>query len=217
MSANVIRGTAFLAMFGVVIALVPSLLRNNFFSLHPAAMVTAYCGLMAEGVLLATLVRHEEGKERLEGLQQHGFVQFTSLVAMALGFLVIYKNKVVMGKSHFTTLHGKLGLVTVLLSALSALMGVSGFRAYGIVTRFSLQNQLRIKAAHRKIATVTWYLSLLTMQLAMPHPAVLTGFAARIWQALVLFLGFAMFVLLMRQGKGKLLPARTYGSAHKLC
>lgn len=66
-----------------------------------------------------------------------------------------------------------------------------------------------------QLAACTWYLSLLTMQLALPHPAVMQGLQCRAWQGCVFALGFFMLVLIIRTGKGKL-PTRYYGSAQKL-
>jgi len=50
-----------------------------------------------------------------------------------IGFGVIYRNKAIHGKAHFTSLHGKMGLVTLLLALLSPLLGAFSFKSLGLI------------------------------------------------------------------------------------
>ena len=46
-------------------------------------------------------------------MQLHWILNLTSTLAAAAGFGVIYLNKEMVGKKHFTTWHGRLGLATM--------------------------------------------------------------------------------------------------------
>jgi hypothetical protein len=127
------------------------------------------------------------------------------------------------GKRHFTSLHGKVGLITTLLVAAAPTLGFLSFRKLGLLTRLPPGMQPKVKWAHRlvsrrrrrrrrrrrplhlaaphrpastracsscseagvqltttplspplpQLGAVTWSLAILTMQLDLPHPAVL--------------------------------------------
>lgn len=152
MSVNVVRATATLAVAGSIVSLWPSIMSNNLFSLHPALMSVAYLGLMSEGVVLAALFRHvDAGADRVAAIRQHATVQSASLASLLLGFFAIWRNKVLHNKHHFTSLHGKLGLLTIGLSCASLLMGALSFKALGLITSMSLKMQAQVKSLHRKV------------------------------------------------------------------
>lgn len=139
------------------------------------------------------------------------------------------------GKAHFTSLHGKVGLVAFSLAMAAPLLGVLSFRRLGLIQRFPEPWQPRLKWLHRLVGGVAWrgaggrrsrgvqavlkaqhacsgcagrpgprpcsrpslplpavwrrqvsayayVLSLVTMLLALPHTAVLTGVWSTTWQ-----------------------------------
>jgi cytochrome b-561 domain-containing protein 2 len=57
-----------------------------------------------------------------------------------------------MGKSHFLSLHGKMGLLTFLLALASPLLGALSFRRLGLVQRFPQDWQPRLKWLHRLVS-----------------------------------------------------------------
>lgn len=152
MTVNVVRATATLAVVGSIVSLWPSLTSNNLFALHPALMSIAYLGLMSEGVILAALFRHvDAGADRVAAIRQHAMVQLTSLASLLLGFLAIWKNKIIHHKNHFTSLHGKVGLLTIGMSCASVLLGALSFKALGLINHLPLKTQAQIKGLHRKV------------------------------------------------------------------
>ena len=52
---------------------------------------------------------------------------------MIFGFGVIYRNKVIHGRAHFTSLHGKMGLLTLVLALLSPVLGALSFKSLGLI------------------------------------------------------------------------------------
>lgn len=76
----------------------------------PAQLPLCCCslaGFMTEGILAAVKFRNLDGGPRVLGIQNHLWIQVASTVCVALGFLAIFWNKVLHGKVHFKSLHGK--------------------------------------------------------------------------------------------------------------
>lgn len=107
------------------------------------------------------------------------------------------------GKAHFTSLHGKMGLLTTALTMGAPVLGVLSFRRLGFHERLPPEWQPVTKWAHRLLGAVTWVLAIITMQLDLPHPAVFEGLACRAWQAAAMGLGVGMLVMLRRPPPGK--------------
>lgn len=55
------------------------------------------------------------------------------------------------GKQHFTSLHGKVGVVTLALALASPLLGVCSFRRLGVIQKFPEPWQPRLKWLHRLV------------------------------------------------------------------
>ena len=53
----------------------------------------------------------------------HGMIAWAGLVSSYIGLYIIYQNKENMGKSHFTTLHSKAGLVVLVGSTMLGMAG----------------------------------------------------------------------------------------------
>jgi len=107
--------------------------------------------------------------------------------------------QVINGKQHFTSLHGKVGLLNFLLSLASPTLGILSFKYLGIYNKLPDTWQPYTKWAHRFLAVSTWLLALVTMQLDLPHSAVFEGIFCRLWQLAVVVLGVSM-ILIIRRG-----------------
>lgn len=71
------------------------LFDSSLFSFHPALMSIGYVIFMAEGVISSIMFRHiEPGAERVKAIQSHALLQLRAVVCIAIGFGVIYRNKV---------------------------------------------------------------------------------------------------------------------------
>jgi hypothetical protein len=110
---------------------------GSLFGWHPFSMSLGYIYYMGEGLILAWSFRQQDGMQRVQGIERHAMVQAVAFLLAGLGFATIAYNKVcnstlplavvqhwhlystnsrdrpllqvLHGKSHFKTLHGKVG------------------------------------------------------------------------------------------------------------
>ncbi|EFJ53321.1 hypothetical protein VOLCADRAFT_120257 [Volvox carteri f. nagariensis] len=132
------------------------LFDNTLFAWHPAFMSIGYIVFMTEGLIAAIHFRQIDGPERVKAIWSHALLQLRAVICVIIGFGVIYRRKIILGKPHFVSLHAKFGLATLILSILMPLWGLLGL--------------------------LTWLLALVTIELALPHPAVNKGWLTLAWQ-----------------------------------
>ncbi|GLC46618.1 hypothetical protein PLESTB_001223600 [Pleodorina starrii] len=190
------------------------LFDNTLFAWHPAFMSIGYIVFMTEGLIAAIQFRHIDGPERVKAIWSHALLQLRALICVLIGFGVIYRNKILLGKPHFMSLHAKFGLATLVLSILMPLWGLVSFRRMGFIQRFPERWQPRIKAAHRQLGLLTWLLALVTIELALPHPAVHKGHLTTAWQAGVGLLAVLLGALSIKSFAG---PKQLGGPEDALC
>lgn len=70
------------------------LFDSTLFAFHPVFMSLGYVIFMAEGLIASIMFRHLEGPERVRAIEAHGFMQLRAITCIAIGFGVIYRNKV---------------------------------------------------------------------------------------------------------------------------
>ncbi|CAL8469828.1 g9370 [Coccomyxa elongata] len=170
-------------------------------------MALAFLGFMAEGVVTSILFRSKDGQDRVHAIQRHLLIQAFAFLCLLGGFYAIYQNKVVHGKEHFKSVHGKFGLATFILGIVAPLGGLISFRRLGLLQKFPDKMQPRIKWAHRNIGILTWLLALVTIQLALTHHAVWKGWVTRVWQLAVVLLGALVVGLAWLQPRARPMPA----------
>ncbi|KAM4651771.1 transmembrane reductase CYB561D2 [Discoglossus pictus] len=99
---------------------------TTLFSWHPFLMTLAFSFLMTEAILVfspdSSLLRSFTRRARA---RTHWVLQLLSVICAVLGLGIIYTNKVLHAKSHFSTWHGLLGALTVLWAVLQSLGGVT--------------------------------------------------------------------------------------------
>jgi uncharacterized membrane protein len=88
----------------------------RFFSWHPFLMMVGMVGLMGTAALTKKRMGYTNTK-------LHGMIAWAGLVSSYIGLYIIYQNKENMGKSHFTTLHSKAGLVVLVGSTMLGMAG----------------------------------------------------------------------------------------------
>ncbi|GAQ86595.1 hypothetical protein KFL_002990030 [Klebsormidium nitens] len=120
-------------------------------------MSIGYMALLGEGILLATGAK---GKDRDFYLWLHSVCQVAGAVAIFCGLLAILQNKFQLGKPHFVTLHARLGLGTLIITALAATGGLPDF--YGLPPSWR-KFQTLVNRTHRRIGRVAFGAGLLTM------------------------------------------------------
>lgn len=84
--------------------------------------------------------------------------------------------------------------------------------SYCCITSFPRHYSVLTYAFFRQVSVCCWTLALVEMQLVLPHPAVMTGWACRAWQAGVLGCVALMLVVLRGRWQGKS-PLPTSGQA----
>ncbi|PRW55908.1 cytochrome b561 domain-containing 2 [Chlorella sorokiniana] len=201
----------------IALAMLPAAYEGQLFAWHPLFLVLGFLGFMTEGIMAAVRFRPNEGLSRVQAITNHAIIQSAATACIAMGLYAIYHNKNLKGKQHFTSLHGKVGLCTFLLALAAPLLGAASFRRLGIIQRFPEPWQPRIKWLHRLISVYAHVLAVVTMLLALPHPAVLTGAWSLSWQVGVIVLsGCMLYTLRGRIGMKTVLPASAGGSAAAL-
>lgn len=169
--------------FTVPVALFDS---TVLFTYHPTCMSMGFGLLMTLGVGAGLKLRAlGPGAERVRALWVHAATQTLALFLALGGFVAIYRNKAIHGKPHFTTTHGKLGLLTIVLTVLSPTIGAVAFKRLGLLDAVPEQARPLVKAVHRRLGLFTWCAGALATSLALPHPAVDQGSLTSAWQVSV--------------------------------
>eukprot|EP00959_Pyramimonas_sp_CCMP1952_P340364 7129140-Pyramimonas_sp.AAC.1 len=95
--------------------------RSNLFFWHPFAMLTAVMPLMSVGVFISKFNRTVSKSSKISN-SWHNYLMICQAVITLLGAYAIYLNKERLGKAHFTTWHGFLGIIVVGCNASIALV-----------------------------------------------------------------------------------------------
>ncbi|KAK9896360.1 hypothetical protein P389DRAFT_78252 [Cystobasidium minutum MCA 4210] len=124
---NLFGGPRALAtQIGCLMLLIPVaivILKNpaGLFSYHPPLQTFAII-LFAQGVL--TLQPTSTKADKARGLAIHQIFQITGLAIIAAGVSIMIANKALHSAPHFTSWHGRFGLVTSILLVMQALIGI---------------------------------------------------------------------------------------------
>ncbi|XP_075040245.1 transmembrane reductase CYB561D2 [Mixophyes fleayi] len=98
----------------------------TLFSWHPFLMCLAFSFFMTEAILVfspdSSLLRSFSRKARVRA---HWLLQLLSVLCALLGVGIIYYNKVLQGKPHFSTWHGLVGLLTVVWALIQNVGGIT--------------------------------------------------------------------------------------------
>lgn len=115
------KGAVYLGLFGFSAALIYVVLYQlplSLFTYHPLLILVALV-LITEGI--ADIASQKIVSEKSKSV--HGILQGLGFTAMTFGFSVIYYNKDLNSKPHFTTVHGKLGSITFTYMLMQLFMG----------------------------------------------------------------------------------------------
>jgi hypothetical protein len=88
----------------------------RFFSWHPFLMTTGFIGLLGVSAITKKLGGYKNTKI-------HAILSSLGVVCACIGFGIIYKNKQLIGKDHFTSTHSIFGIVTISCAFLPWLAG----------------------------------------------------------------------------------------------
>lgn len=135
------------------------------FSWHPTFMSIGYLILMSQAVLTmsgASFFTHR--CQHRTKVFLHWLLQAIAGVLITIASVCIFLNKVRLGKSHFQTLHGIFGLVTVCFT----LASIGG----GVTTKYAFQLRYYMRPIYSKIVhgiagTVSYLLAVATIGLGV--------------------------------------------------
>ena len=89
----------------------------------------------------------------------HMVVNLLALASVILGFVAIYRNKVRLGKTHYTSYHGKLGVFVFASTPVVVAGGLVSFKRVGLIHLFPDKTHALIKRVHRLAGMQTFVLS----------------------------------------------------------
>ena len=120
-----------------------------------------YLILMAQGILaMADYNFVTKSLTYQKRVTVHWVLQVIALVFITIGQTTIYIRKAGQGKSHFTTLHGIIGLITYLLTVAASLGGV--FTLYSFQLR-AFMKPITIKIIHSLVGILTYLMGVATI------------------------------------------------------
>jgi len=191
-------------VFGVS---VPLLLFDptTLFSYHPSAMALSFGVLMPLGGFVAVKTRLLKGTDRLASIWLHSGLQTFAVACSFWGFVAIWVNKNIQGKSHFVTTHAQLGVLSVVLTIAALLLGALNFQRLGLLRLVPEEYRSTIKWAHRRSGAVAAGTAALCILTAIDHPAVETqaGFGVRsLWKLAVVGVGVGLVRMGMHTSQG---------------
>ena len=100
-------------------------------------------------------------KQKETGTIIHSVLNGSGLLALIAGFIVIEYNKFDHGADHFTSVHGKMGLVTYIILILQGLVGITQY--YTPVLYGGIDNAKAVWKYHRMSGYAVLVLSLATV------------------------------------------------------
>ena len=167
--------------------------------------VRAFGVCLPLGALIAIKLRRFEDLRRTRALILHAFVQTLGMCCFSIGFFAIYENKVRKGSEHFTTVHSRFGMATLLASVFGAVaFGVVGFRKTGVAKVAKMSEHavsMQTKKWHRNSGTTVVLLSWVTITLAFHHPAVTdatVNYILAFWYILISLAAVAFTIAIKR-------------------
>uniref|UniRef100_A0A336MAZ1 ascorbate ferrireductase (transmembrane) n=1 Tax=Culicoides sonorensis TaxID=179676 RepID=A0A336MAZ1_CULSO len=135
------------------------------FSFHPILMSTGYLILMFQAILsMSNLNCWTSNLTHKQRVTLHWVLQTTALTFITIAFIIIFLNKIKLGKAHFQTTHAIFGLFTYLLT-----IGVS---CGGVWTKYSFQLRTYMKPviakiSHSLMGVVTFCMAAITISLGI--------------------------------------------------
>lgn len=126
---NIATGTAVLAQVGAFALLITvwyAALTTEIIlpTYHPLANSVGLL-LLVQAILI--LQPTHTGVQKRQGAITHGILHSLAVLCFAAGATIIWYNKHIHGSPHYTSLHGKFGLATVIILVVQAAVGIVAF------------------------------------------------------------------------------------------
>ena len=122
---------------------------GTWFAYHPFAMSLGMVGFTTLGVMM-------KRKGGYVATKLHGYLMAIATALSFFAFYVIYTNKNIMGKAHFTTTHGQIGLAAIVVFGVLQLFGAVALHPdFGIMNKNVTMRFLH-KTSGKFAATLAW-------------------------------------------------------------
>ena len=155
------------ATAAVVFLVTWRMLDFSLFSYHPVCMTLGYALMMSEAVRAAIFFRGTAGEDRVRKITKHMGLNLLALALVTIGFIAVYKNKVRLGKEHYQSNHGKVGLAAFVSTFVVVAGGILSFKKLGIIEVVPENLHGLVKRVHRAGGMVAFLLALAAMQLGL--------------------------------------------------
>ncbi|XP_047121525.1 transmembrane reductase CYB561D2-like [Schistocerca piceifrons] len=154
-TVNIMSNTSHILMLlFTVYVLILSFGDYSFFSWHPALMTLGSLLFMGEAVLAISTGNWLTSRlNRRNRVTAHWVLQAIAAACIFAGFLIIFINKNRKGKLHFQSLHGIVGLVSVIFVGITSSGGVAAL----YTTRLKdIIKPAKVKFAHNVFGIITF-------------------------------------------------------------
>eukprot|EP01036_Dinobryon_divergens_P024007 gene24007-32414_t len=117
--------------------------------------------MIAAFILFASFATLKKKIGGYENTKLHGYIMSTATLTASFGFYVIYENKNMARKNHFTTIHAQLGLAVFIgFIALGVFGGVVLHPDWGLFKSNKLYRSLH-KWGGRALLSLSWFICIL--------------------------------------------------------
>ncbi|EFN76218.1 Cytochrome b561 domain-containing protein 2 [Harpegnathos saltator] len=153
--------THFLLVAPVIYILVLAFSKYSFFSWHPICMSLGVGLLITEAVFSVSGEAYIASKlPKRNRVTIHWILHTIGLSLVGIGLIIIIVNKIRFNGSHFATTHSQLGLVTIILSVLTAVFGIA---TKNITWLYPRERPILFKSTHALGGTAVLILLLATL------------------------------------------------------
>ncbi len=143
----------------------------------------------------------------------HWILMLCTAICSVIGLMVIWWSKELNGKSHYTTWHGLLGLVTVCYSIMQCCAGV--FQLYPSVPQSFGIKLFQLKAYHATSGLLLFTLVCLSLFLGMYSNWFVRNVTGTSWYACVAC-PMIMALVVLNQVSNHYLPNKSHGTTQQM-
>nr|XP_027219248.1 cytochrome b561 domain-containing protein 2-like [Penaeus vannamei] len=183
-------GIAFLIYMAVI-----SRPGSSLFSFHPFLMTAAFTGLMTEALLIFSKSGLAAGALHSTRVTIHWIILLLTAVCHSLGFAAIYFNKELNEKPHFTSWHGRIGLLASVFLVIQLSVGV--FAKYPKLLKMFMHAR-SVKANHAVVGMLTFSLGMVATLLGFWSTWFANNSSARVSYGFVGFHAILLVVIVQK-------------------
>ena len=140
---------------------------------HPASMSLSIGMVGASAALGIYIRRIPPGRDRVKALWTHLALNSCGIFLWLVGVASIYANKNNIGKPHFTSDHGFVGICATLGMVFTHSLGIASFNVLGVLGKLGLGRHINLtKATHRRLSVVVVFAGIYAAGLKRRHDSI---------------------------------------------